>query len=227
MIITHVSNSHVRIFLSISILMELHDDNPNDATLFVTDVIELEELSCLKDRLVNLDELNYLAKRMEGFFGDEEIRFYEALKLEHFTELKDFINLSFNLDKYTLIRDISSMGKVGKEYLLNRDGCIPAYDEDDPQYAVIGQELLQSGTGIFTEHGLLFPDRSRPFEEPYNGKTFPLYLYDPCLLVVEIEYEGNTEFVYLPDDDIAIDKALKRIGAESVDNSSAKHKPQV
>lgn len=112
------------------------------------------------------------------------------------------------------------MGKVGREYLLNRDGCVPAHDEDDPKYAVIGRELLQSGTGIFTEHGLLFPDRSRPFEEPYNGKTFPPYLYDPCLLVVEIEYEGNTEFVYLPDDDIVIDKALKRIGAESPDGCS-------
>ena len=207
-------------FYLYSKLMELHADDPNNTALYVSEITLPKELFFLKDHFVNPDELNYLAKRMEGFFGDEEIQFYEALKLEHFTELKDFINLSFNLDKYTLIRDISSMGKVGKEYLLNRDGCIPAYDEDDPQYAVIGQDLLQSGTGIFTEHGLLFPDRSRPFEEPYNGKTFPLYLYDPCLLVVEIEYEGNTEFVYLPDDDIAIDKALKRIGAESPDGCS-------
>ena len=60
-------------------------------------------------------------------------------------------------------------------------------------------------------------DRSRPFEEPYNGKTFPLSLYDPCLLVVDIEYEGHTEFVYLPDDDIAIDKEMcirDRCGAD-------------
>ena len=227
MIITHVSNSHVRIFLSISILMELHDDNPNDATLFVTDVIELEELSCLKDRLVNLDELNYLAKRMENFFGNADFQFYKAMKLEHFTELKDLINLSFILDKYSLIQDVSNMGKIGREYLLNRDDCIPAHGENDPRYAVIGRKLLQSGAGIFTEHGLLFPDRSRPFEELYNGKTFPPYLYDQCLLIGEIEYEGNTEFVYLPDDDMVIRKALKRIGAESVDNSSAKHKPQV
>lgn len=95
--------------------MELHDDNPNDATLFVTDVIELEELSCLKDRLVNLDELNYLAKRMENFFGNEDFQFYKAMKLEHFTELKDLINLSFILDKYSLIQDVSNMGKIGRE----------------------------------------------------------------------------------------------------------------
>ena len=199
-------------------LMELHADDPNNTTLFISEIIEPKELSCLKDRFVNLDDLNYLAKRMDSFFGDEETQFFEAMKLEHFTELKDLINLSFNLDKYTLIQDVSNMGKVGRKYLLNRDGCIPAYDENNPEYAVIGRELLQSGTGVFTEHGLLFPDRSRPFEELYNGKTFPAYLYNQCLFVGEIEYGDNTEFVYLPDNDIAIGKALKRLGAKSPDD---------
>lgn len=198
-------------------LMELHADDPDNTTLYISDIIVPEELSCLKDRFVNLDEVNYLAKRMDSFFGDEEIQFFEAMKLEHFTELKDLINLSFNLDKYTLIQNVSNMGKVGRAYLLNRDGCVPAHDEDDPKYALIGRELLQSGAGIFTEHGLLFPDRSRQFEHLYNGQTFPPYLYDQCLLVGEIEYGDNTEFVYLPDDDIAINKALKRIGAVSPD----------
>ena len=206
------SDSYLR-----SKLMELQVDNPDQTTLFLSDVIEPEALSCLKDGFANLDELNYLAKRMDSFFGNEEIQFFEALKLEHFTEPKDLINLTFNLDKYTIIQDVSNMGKVGREYLLNRDGCIPAHDEDNPKYAVIGRELLQSGTGVFTEHGLLFPDRSRPFEELYNGQTFPPYLYNQCLLVGEIKYEGNTEFVYLPDDDMAIGKALKRLGAKSPD----------
>ena len=77
-----------------SALMEIHaaDDNPPE--LFVTDVIFPEELDHLKDRFVNLDELNYLAKRMESFFGTEEEQFYEAMKQEGFTELNDLINLS-------------------------------------------------------------------------------------------------------------------------------------
>ena len=36
----------------------------------------------------------------------------------------------------------------------------------------------------------------------------------------EMEYEGSTEYVYLPDSDMAIDKALKRLGAESPDSCS-------
>ena len=195
-------------------LMELHAGDPDQTTLFLYDMIEPEELSFLKDRLINLDELNYLAKRMESFFGDEEIRFFEAMKLEHFTEMKDLINLTFYVDKFTLIQDVSDMGKVGRTYLLDRDGAIPAHDEADPKYAAIGRDLLQSGNGVFTEHGLLFPHRDRPFGEPYQGQTFPEYFYNVCLLVGEITYQDKTEYVYLPDDGLAISKAIRRLGAE-------------
>lgn len=88
-------------------LMEIHVDDLSSITHYISAITEPKELSFLKDRLVNLDELNYLAKRMDSFFGDEETQFFEAIKLEHFTEMKDLINLTFNLDKYTLIKDVS------------------------------------------------------------------------------------------------------------------------
>ena len=79
-------------------------------------VVFPEELSFLQERFVNLDEVNFLAKRMDSFFGDEEYRFYEALKSEGFDTVPDLINLSFNLNRYPLIQDISDMGKIGREY---------------------------------------------------------------------------------------------------------------
>lgn len=151
-----------------SALMEIHaaDDNPPE--LFVTDVIFPEELDHLKDRFVNLDELNYLAKRMESFCGTEEEQFYEAMKQEGFTELKDLINLSFNLNKYCLVQNIGNMGKIGQEYLLNRDGSIPANDDANPKYAEIGRRLMQSGTGIVTEHGILFVDEDTRYKRRWT-----------------------------------------------------------
>ena len=159
-----------------------------------TDVIFPEELDHLKDRFVNLDELNYLAKRMESFFGTEEEQFYEAMKQEGFTELKDLINLSFNLNKYCLIQNIGNMGKIGQEYLLNRDGSIPANDDANPKYAEIGRRLMQSGTGIVTEHGILFVDEDVQFQELYDGQVFPPYLYDSSILcTAKAEYHGKVE----------------------------------
>lgn len=200
-------------------LMEIHaaDDNPPE--LFIHDVVFPEELDCLKDRFVNLDELNYLAKRMESFFGSEEEQFYEAMKQEGFTELKDVINLTFNLNKYCLIQNIGNMGKVGREYLLNRDGCIPANDDTNPKYAEIGRKLMQSGTGIVTEHGILFVDEDIPFEEPYDGQVFPPYIYDANVLcIAKAEYDEKTEYLYLPCERFAIDKAICRLGLSDADS---------
>ena len=181
--------------------------------LYVSEVIFPEELGFLQDRFANLDEVNYLAKRMDSFFGDEEYQFYEAMKLEGFDTLPDLINLSFNLNRYPLIRDIGDMGKIGREYLLTVNGCLPADDADDPKYAQLGRELIQSGNGIFTEHGMLFVDENTPFQRSYDGQTFPPYLYDPGVIcVAKAEYDGKTEYLYFPCEEEAIDKAFARLG---------------
>ena len=135
------------------------------------------------------------------------------MKLEGFDTLPDLLNLSFNLNRYPLIRDIGDMGKIGREYLLTVNGGIPAHDEDDPKYVQLGRELIQSGNGIFTEYGLLFVDEDTPFQRPYDGQTFPPYLYDPDVLcVAKATYEDKTEYLYFPSEEEAIDKAFARLG---------------
>ena len=194
-------------------LERIHAEDVTPLELYVSEVVFPEELGCLQDRFVNLDEVNFLGKRMDGFFGDEEYQFYEAMKSEGFDTLPDLINLSFNLNRYPLIRDISDMGKIGREYLLTVKGCLPADDADDPKYADFGRKLIQSGKGVFTEHGLLFVDENTPFQRLYDGQNFPAYVYDQMLCFLRAEYNGKTEFLYLPCEEKAIDKALARLGA--------------
>ena len=154
-------------------LERIHAEDVTPLEFYVSEVIFPEELGCLQDRFVDLDEVNFLGKRMDSFFGDEEYQFYEAMKFEGFDTLPDLINLSFNLNRYPLIQDISDMGKIGREYLLTVKGCLPADDADDPKYAEFGRELIRSGKGVFTEHGLLFVDEDTPFVKDYDGQNFP------------------------------------------------------
>ena len=199
-------------------LAKLHA--PDDtAELFLAKVEYPTEFAVMENTFVNLDEMNYLAKRLDSFFGNEELQFYEAMRLEGFTSLKDLINLSFNLDKYTLIQNVGDMQKVGIEYTLNTQGGMPADDTDNPKYAEIGRKLLQSGEGIFTEHGLFFKDKSHPFEELYDGQVFPAYVYDSGVLVIaEAKYKDKAEYLYLPCESLAIDKAFRRLGADGEDS---------
>lgn len=68
-------------------LMELNA--PEDtAELFLAEMEYPSEFAVLENTFVNLDELNFLAKRMESFCGDEDLQFFEAMKLESFQVLE-------------------------------------------------------------------------------------------------------------------------------------------
>ena len=66
---------------------------------------------------VNVEELNYLAKRLDSFDTGEAAQFQAmAHKLELF-ELKDLINLTFCCQQATVITDFSDLAAVGREPL--------------------------------------------------------------------------------------------------------------
>ena len=67
---------------------------------------------------VNVEELNYLAKRLDGFDTGEAAQFQAmAHKLELF-ELKDLINLSFCCQQVTVITDFSDLDAVGRDHYM-------------------------------------------------------------------------------------------------------------
>ena len=138
-------------------LAEIHAIEGKEApqSAFVTEVYWPEEFSMLKDRLANLDELNYLGKRMESFDTLEYDQFLIGISKLDSKEVKDLINLTFNLNHFTLCQDVSSYGKIGREYVLNTEGAVPAHDEDNPKYATIGKDLIDRGLAQITERGLL------------------------------------------------------------------------
>lgn len=151
-------------------------------SVLVSEVCWPEEFSILKDHFANLDELNYLAKRMESFDALKMDQFLIGIsKLDNPTE-KDLINLTFNLSHFTLCQDVSSYGKIGREYVLNTEGAVPAHDEDDPKYADIGKNLIDRGLAQITARGLLIYNPFEELEEVYDGQTFPEYYYTNSLL---------------------------------------------
>ena len=203
-------------------LGEIHAVEGRDAaqSAFVTGVYWPEEFSVLKDRFANLDELNYLGKRMESFDTLEYDQFLIGISKLDSKEVKDLINLTFNLNHFTLCQDVSSYGKIGREYVLNTEGSVPAHDEDDPKYAAIGKDLIDRGLAQITERGLLIYNPFDEMEEVYDGHTFPEYYYTNSLLSLNAEYSGRTELLQLPDEALAIKKAIDRLGAPSAEDCS-------
>lgn len=148
-----------------------------DNYAFVRDVVEPKVLAFKKDTFVNLDEINYLAKRMDSFDQKELFSFFAAVEAGDYLSTKDLINLSFNLNCYTLIRDVSNLKSVGRNYVLCREVAISADKLEKTDLEKIGRELLSTGKGIPTNYGLLFRNEDVAFEEVYKGKGFPSYYY--------------------------------------------------
>ena len=71
---------------------------------------------------VNVEELNYLAKRLDSFDTGEAAQFQAmAHKLELF-ELKDLINLTFCCQQATVITDFSPPPAVGRHHYITSAG---------------------------------------------------------------------------------------------------------
>ena len=182
--------------------------------------IEPSELSVLTDCDVSLDALNYLGKRLDGMDKLERKQFLAVLSCDEAEigyGLKNIINLTYNLARFTLIEDTNDVERVGRIHMLNVHGFLSESEYKNKEWlAAEGMKLLESGTGIDTEYGKLYINEEIPFEENFNGTTFPPYLYNGSPVAVDIGYMGLTEMVELPCEDIAIKKALCRLGADDI-----------
>ena len=167
---------------------------------------------------VNVEELNYLAKRLESFDTGEAAQFQAmAHKLELF-ELKDLINLTFCCQQATVITDFSDLAAVGRNHYMNLHGGSASVDELN---ALDGKgtarQLIESGSGTITPYGVVY-DNGMKLEQVYDGRFSPCYYYEPNAITVAVtskrEPEG-TEYItwlYLPMEQDEIDRALQRAG---------------
>lgn len=187
-----------------------------DTKQTVNKVLEFDSLSLLEGQQVDLDEINFLAKRLDSFVKSELDKFIVAAQMEGLDNCKDLINLTYNLHRYTLIQNFESATEVGRTHVLTKQGGITETEAGTVNFAKIGWELLNSGKGKWTEKGLLFFNADVPQETMYNGETFPEFDYNgECVFCVKISFLNAREYVYLPCEELAIKKALARLGVEN------------
>ena len=183
--------------------------------------IEPAELSMLEDCDVSLDALNFLGKRMDGMSKGERNQFLAVLSCPEIGDgwgLKNIINLTYNLERFTLIEDTDDLERVGRTQILNVRGYLSESESNDHEWLVEeGMKLLESGSGIDTEYGKLYINEDVPFAEIFDGTTFPTYYCEPNSIAgIEIGYGDLMELVELPCEDITIKKALCRLGTDSL-----------
>ena len=169
-------------------------------------------------RTVNVEELNYLAKRLDSFDTGEAAQFQAmAHKLELF-ELKDLINLTFCCQQATVITDFSDLAAVGRDHYMNlHGGCAKTEELDALDGEETARRLIENGGGTITPYGVVY-DNGMKLEPVYDGRFFPCYYYEPNAITVAVTSKAEPEdtkhitWLFLPMVQEEIDRALQRAG---------------
>ena len=168
--------------------------------------------------MVNVEELNYLAKRLDSFDTGEAAQFQAmAHKLELF-ELKDLINLTFCCQQATVITDFSDLAAIGRDHYMNLHGGSASVDELNAlDVKETARRLIESGSGTITPYGVVY-DNGMKLEQIYDGHFFPCYYYEPNVITVAVTSKAEPEdtehitWLFLPMVQEEIDRALLRGG---------------
>lgn len=118
----------------------------------------------------NLDELNYLASKLDEMDRGEYNQFLAAMEMgDHSGSLQEIINLTENLDCYDVYPDIEDHDDLGRYYIDELDAMqVPEHLRNYIDYEAYGRDVALEEGGDFTEFGYV-RDTGSSFHEYYDG----------------------------------------------------------
>ena len=163
---------------------------------FITDYdCYVDGLYDLLGEYANLDELNYLASKLDDMSQDEYERFQAAMEIgDHTGSIQELINLTENLDCYDIYPDIHDHDDLGRYYIEELDAMqVPEHLRNYIDYEAYGRDVALEEGGEFTDLGYVRD----------TGSSFHEYFSHPEICDCEgiLNLFGGTEAFYLSSTD--------------------------
>ena len=119
----------------------------------------------------NLDELNYLASKLDEMSDSEYAQFQAGMEMgDHCGSLQEIINLTENLDCYEIYPDIEDYDDLGRYYIEELDAMqVPEHLKNYIDYEAYGRDVAMDENGSFTDQGYVW-DTGSSFHEFYDGE---------------------------------------------------------
>ena len=187
-----------------------------EETVPVCRLVEASEkdnpLCKFEGQTVNMDEVNFFAKRMDCLTEYERKVLYSYVTDYGVGTMQDLINLTFSMKGLSLITDFSDAEQVGKRLYLDEFIAMPEEEKQQTNFIKFAEKTFKESRvevlpyGVFVEHGF-------EMQEVYNGKTFPEYFAsDEIVAAIEVQNQaGDTEYLYLPTDICSMNKVKERL----------------
>ena len=119
----------------------------------------------------SLDELNYLASKLDDMKSWEYDQFCAAMEMgDHSGSVQEIINLTENLDCYDVYPDIHDYDDLGRYYIDELDAMqVPEHLKNYIDYEAYGRDVALDESGDFTDLGYV-RDTGSSFHEYYDGE---------------------------------------------------------
>ena len=119
----------------------------------------------------NLDELNYLASKLDEMSESEYAQFQAGMEMgDHCGSLQEIINLTENLDCYEVYPHIADYDDLGRYYIEELEVMqVPEHLQNYIDYEAYGRDVAMDENGSFTDQGYV-RDTGDRFCEYYDGE---------------------------------------------------------
>ena len=119
----------------------------------------------------NLDELNYLASKLDEMSESEYAQFQAGMEMgDHCGSLQEIINLTENLDCYEVYPHIEDYDDLGRYYIEELEVMqVPEHLQNYIDYEAYGRDVAMDENGSFTDQGYV-RDTGDRFCEYYDGE---------------------------------------------------------
>ncbi len=119
----------------------------------------------------SLDELNYLASKLDEMSDSEYAQFQAGMEMgDHSGSVQEIINLTENLDCYEIYPNIEDYDDLGRYYIDELEVMqIPEHLQNYIDYEAYGRDVAMDENGSFTDQGYV-RDTGDRFCEYYDGE---------------------------------------------------------
>ena len=119
----------------------------------------------------SLDELNYLASKLDEMSDSEYAQFQAGMEMgDHCGSLQEIINLTENLDCYEVYPHIADYDDLGRYYIEELEVMqVPEHLQNYIDYEAYGRDVAMDENGSFTDQGYV-RDTGDRFCEYYDGE---------------------------------------------------------
>ena len=200
--------------------LQIGDERKQDCCIDSIRAPDCPALCRMSGTLANVDELDWLGRKLESFDQYELLQVSAAAERFGLCSADELVDLSFCANEMTVISDFSDLERVGRKHYLTVHGACDPKELENLDGKETALALISGQPGYVTRYGVVY-DNGMKLEQTYDRKHLPpIWMPESCIMELKLRATGEDdpkkqEWVQLPASRMKLERAMLRAGIPS------------